>query len=978
MSYWEYGGVSDSVNSESRFYIHDLFGMSTASFGAILLDSFEEAKATEKWAVLRALFDTGLQTVIAIPGFPGNSKSLTLIAEFSENLKRLSPLKSFSSARQALMETAGSMGGNPEYYGHDGWDPSDRENRSIVWYKESLFAGYQAAIRGGWQKAVEYYTLAQRQSETAGLSPDVSRSITKRLVDGYINLEDYESALNAQRSLIKTVAEDTAALISEWQRYQEMAFEAGESDKSILALRRMIELANSICDTSLLAKFYLELAESYYAQNEISKTVESAGKAIELSYAKADSLVLAGGFNIRGQAYLRSASYHNAELDMNRAVSIYGAIGKTGDQYTAQMSLGEIHDKTERYISGRAVLKSALQYFTDADDSQNRRRCLNLLAGNYLKSWQPLIAQKYVDMIMEDEAGNPDALMLLSDLMLRRGLQDSSYEIGLKALNAARATRSSKYVSESHHNLGNILYSLNDFDPAVDQYLLALEFHSQDSTIGYPDLLMYKLAATRAKAGDNQDSVFMQIREESRDEFIRDLCDYGIGIGMLANGNKKAAPELFMKILKSDNGRTARFLKWRSLYNLALVSDDGSYEKFIMQADSASREYPPEPEFIRDEYVLDTGLEDLFYAVADAKLKAGDLAGAIDFHEKRFSSKMAALHLSSGIFDDKETRLIDNYLQSMEQDPGTSFRGIIADFLFGQPRYSLLWGEPESSVESLRRTLSVSQGVIRFYQRPSGTILFYIDGDTIAYNIIEVDGEEISKTVGLLPEMLKYQAEGDSVLEEWYRMIILPFEDLMEEREEILLAPDGAFVQFPLEALKRPDADYLAEMFSLTRSVHLPVKFPAEIDRELLPCFAESGVGGYDMTMGIVNSLSEVVGDCLGNEDDFVRFSLDRYTVNGDNLKGAVLCCIKPARYDGDGDWRLGTLRARRDGYEGAIQTLWEIPNQAMSRYYWIFLNNLHQGKGLRRSHGAAASYIFGRYRGVPYYWAYSAPYSLN
>ncbi len=339
---------------------------------------------------------------------------------------------------------------------------------------------------------------------------------------------------------------------------------------------------------------------------------------------------------------------------------------------------------------------------------------------------------------------------------------------------------------------------------------------------------------------------------------------------------------------------------------------------------------------------------------------------------------MAALHLSSGIFDYKETKLIDDYLQIMEQDPGTSFRAIIADFLSGQPRYGVLWGEPESSVESLRRNLNISQGVIRFYRRPSGMILFYVDSDTISYNIIEVDHEDISKTLRLLPEMLRYQAKADSILEEWYAAMILPFEDLMEKREEILLVPDGAFVQFPLEALKRPDADYLAEMFSLTRSVHLPSKFPEEISRRLMPCFAESGEGGYDITMGIVNSLSEAVGDCLGREDNFIRFSPDRYSVNGDNLKGAVLCYIKPARFDGDSNWLLETLRARRDGYGGAIKTLWEIPNQALSHYYWIFLDNLRQGNSLRRSHGAAASYVYGRYRGVPYYWAYSAPYNLN
>ncbi len=978
MSYWKDGGVSGSINSESRFYIHDFFRIPTASFGAILLDFFEDAEDIEKWAVLKALFDAGLWTVVTVPGSLGESESLKFIREFSGNLEKLSPLKSFSSARDVLEETEGSMGGKPEYYGSSGWDPSDRESRSVAWYKESLFAGYQATIRGNWRKAVEYYNMAQRQSETAGLSPDAARGITKRLVDGYVNLNDYGSALDAQRSLIKSIAEDTAALISEWQRYQEISFDAGEFDKSILATRRMIELANPICDTLLLANLYLELAETFYAQNEILKTVQSARKAIELSYAKTDSLVLAGGFNIRGQAYLLSGDYQNAESDIESAVSIYGEIGKATDQNTALLSLGEVYDRTERYISGRAMFKAALEYFTDEDDLQNRSRCLILLAGNYLKSWQPLVALKYVEMILEDDAANPGALILLSDLMHRRGLQDSSYQIGLRALNAARATQSSKYVSEAHYNLGNNLYSMNKFDLAEDQYLLALEFRSRDPIAGYPGLLMYKLAAARGRAGYNQDSVLLKMREESPGDFIRDLCDYQIGTGMLTDGKREAARELFMEILESDDSRTARFLKWRSLYHLGLASDDGSYEEFIMQADSASRENPPEPEFIRDRFALDIGLDDLFYAVSDMKLKAGDIAGAMDLNERGFSSQIAALHLSYGILDEKETRLVDDYLQSMEQDPGTSFRGLIADFLSRQPRYSPLWGEPESPVKNIMQTLGVSQAVIRFYERPSSTIIFYVDRDTIAYNIIDVDGEEISKAVRLFPELLKYQASGDSVLEEWYRMLILPFEDLMEEREDVLLVPDGDFIQFPLEALKRPDADYLAEMFSLTRSVHLPMKFPAGIDRELLPCFPEGGAREYNMTMEIVNSLSMAMDDCPGNGDDYIRFSPNMYGANGDDEKGAVFCHVKPARNDSDGDRRLSTLHARRDGYGGTIQTLWEIPDQALSHYYWIFLNNLRQGKGLRISHRAAASYIFGRYGGVPFYWAYSAPYSLN
>jgi hypothetical protein len=200
----------------------------------------------------------------------------------------------------------------------------------------------------------------------------------------------------------------------------------------------------------------------------------------------------------------------------------------------------------------------------------------------------------------------------------------------------------------------------------------------------------------------------------------------------------------------------------------------------------------------------------------------------------------------------------------------------------------------------------------------------------------------------------------------------------MEKREEVLLVPDGAFIRFPLEALKRPDADYLAEMFSITRSVHLPMKFPAGIDRDLSPCFDENGRGEYDLTTGIVNSLSEAVGGCTGSEDDYIRFSAGINGLSGDDVKGAVLCYIRPSEYERDADWQLATLRARRDGYEGVIQTLWEIPNQALSHYYWILLNDLRQGKGLRESHRAAASYVFGRYRGVPYYWAYGAPYSLN
>lgn len=978
MSYWKYSGVSDSIDSESKFYLNDMLGISMASSGAIFPGFFEDAKATERWAALSALFDTGLQTIITIPGSLSDRKSLTLIEEFFGNLEKLSALEAFSYARHALIEATGFTGGIPKYYGHSGWDPMDMESESVAWYKESLFAGYQATIGGDWGKAVEYYILARRQSETAGLSPDENRSITKRLVDGYINLGDYESALNVQMSYIKTVAKDTAALISEWRRYQQIASDAGDVDRSIPALQRMIKIADSIHDTSLQAGFYMELAESYYAQNEISRTVESAGKAIELSYVIADSLVLAGGFNISGSARLLSGSYQNAESDLRSAEFIYGAIGEANGQNTALLSLGEVYGKTGRHISGRAVLKSALEYFTDAGESQKKQRCLILLAENYLKSWQPQVARKYIDMILENEAGNPDALLLLSELMHRRGLQDSSYGIGLEALNAARATQASKHISEAHHNLGSVLYSMHKFDLAIDQYLLALEFRSRDTIDSYPGLLSYKLAATRGKIGYNQDSVYMQIREESPDDFIKNLCSYQIGIGLLAGGKKEQARELFTEILGSDEGYTARFLKWRSLYNLGLASDDDSYLAFILQADSASRGYPPEPDFIRYEYALDAALDDLVFAIAGVKMKGGDLTGAIDFHEKGFLSKIAALHLSSGNFDDNEARLIDNYLQSMEQDQKASFRRILAEFLSGQPRYSPLWGEPESSIKSLMQNLSESQCVIRFYERPSSTILFYVDRDTISYNIIEVDSEVISKTAELMPDMLKYQAKGDSVLEEWYRMLIMPFENLMENREEILLVPDGAFVRYPLEGLKRPEADYLAEMFSLTRSVHLPKKFPSKLDRVLLPCFAESDPDGYDITMGIAGSLSRAVGDCLGDTDDFVRFSLDRYMASGEIVKGAILCHIKPTRYDGGNDWRLGTLQARRDGYEGTIQTLWKIPNQALSHYYWTFLNNLRHGKGLRQSHKAAASYIFGRYSGVPYYWANSAPYNLN
>jgi hypothetical protein len=353
--------------------------------------------------------------------------------------------------------------------------------------------------------------------------------------------------------------------------------------------------------------------------------------------------------------------------------------------------------------------------------------------------------------------------------------------------------------------------------------------------------------------------------------------------------------------------------------------------------------------------------------MANLRIGIGDIDEAVILQERAALSQISADYLSRGAFSKYENDFLDSCLSASESDYRESIERLKHDFLKKYPLYGPLWGEPDVTNPEFRRDLGPSEAIVRFYVRPDSAAVFYIDADTVAYNIIKINTVELRENVDGLQEMMRNQRRADSLLEKWYTLLISDFEDLMQNREEIMLIPDGPLVGFPLEALKMPGGDYLGEMFS---AISEPGRY--------LPCVDTVDSTNGNHIMEVIESVCEAIGDCHGREAGRVRFAVNVQSSDRELSDGEIMCFLDMSDYSDGDEFLVDLLKMRKGGYEQSIQTLWPTTDQAAAYYYWVLLDKLRQGKGITESHRAAKSFLYGRYRGSVYYWPSQALYSLN
>jgi tetratricopeptide (TPR) repeat protein len=974
LSYWERaGGAGDT--SVSRFHLYELRGESAGPFGVIVTKFPEISSPAEKRAMLKVFLEAGARAVINIPEEYDAKTSTKIIEDFFENLRSMSPLESFAAAGGPADILSGNGTSTLNYYGNSGWGPDERKGKAIEWYQESVYAGYSAVADNNWREAVRYFERAVRQSELAGLSAAIGEDVTRKMVAGYIKLGDSEKALTTQSRLIDQCKGDTSCLKGEWREYIRIASESGNSEKEISGWRILLDLALMSRDFPLVQQCYLEMAEYYLDHDNLGE----AGKMVDApawsSGEVADSSILARRELIRGRISLLAGRYRKAESSFDAAGRQYEACGDMKGKHETLMYEAEALRETGRLMGEKTNLIEALDYYRDSGDSPMIIECLQKLAVNYRDSGRLSDALDSVDDILKYQPGNSEALVLQSDLLRRRGNLDSAYDVALRAIGISEQRRSPDAKVQAHYNMGKVLQSRGNTGAASDEFLLAMEFARDGETGSSVDIIEYKYSMLEK---GNRDSILAAVAGRTGEPFMRNLCLYQMALESIGEGDRNRAADYFEQLLSSDNRKTERYLYWRSLYHLGLMTNESEKGVYFSEADSAYRRFPPEPGYAVAEYALDVGPQDLYYAMADSKIDGGDIDKAIVLEERAAVSEISAAYLSRGSFDKYENDFLDSCQVIVESGASESIGQFKSDFLREHPLYRPLWGEPEITDLDFTGDLDQSQALMRFYVQPDFLKIVYMDADTVAYKEVAIDREEMEEDINGLSETMRNQRKADSLLEEWYRMLVGEFEDMIFNREQLGLIPDGPLLRFPLEALKMPGGDYLGEMFSTVRGTDLQPGFPSSSSGRYLPCVDEIGDSDSNRKMEIILSVSEAVGDCQGGEAGRVRFVAGAVSSDAEWPEGEIVCFTDTANHGNGTGFSVELLNMRKKGYARSIQTLWPITDQAAAFYYWTFLDKLRQGKSVRESQRDAKSFLYGRYRGSAYYWPSHALYSLD
>jgi hypothetical protein len=383
---------------------------------------------------------------------------------------------------------------------------------------------------------------------------------------------------------------------------------------------------------------------------------------------------------------------------------------------------------------------------------------------------------------------------------------------------------------------------------AVTHYNLAYEALKDFRYAPIIDLINYKRALTVEMDSNIQDSLYSQIIAESSSKFVRDMCIYQLGYKALRNKDGTNAKNYFDEIISSDDMYSSRYLKWRALYNLALMADREIGWGYLREAEIICGNYPEEPDYIKGYYGFNEERADLYFRLADSLLMDGKMEVAVNYMETAYSARVSGRHFAIGSFDQDENKLLDRVFMNLADTALSEDGKKAADTLVQNKRYRVLWGKAASSVEDLKAELNENEAVLRFYRVDSSYAGVY------RYRFGEND---LRNTLAMLGDLMANQSKSDSLLEKWYTEIIAPFEDLLLSREEVVLIPDGV--------LKMPDGDYLSEMFAVKRNISLPREFPGEIGKNetAVPAIEIS----YNPDIKLVQYIAEPFSTQLQNSD---------------------------------------------------------------------------------------------------------------
>jgi hypothetical protein len=550
-----------------------------------------------------------------------------------------------------------------------------------------------------------------------------------------------------------------------------------------------------------------------------------------------------------------------------------------------------------------------------------------------------------------------------------RGDLDSAFSLAQKGKSLLSTRKRRLPEKESCELMGDIYRARGMKEESLIQYNLAAAAVIDYKSRSYTDILTYKSVLVMNLEGSQKDSLYNQIILDSETEFVKNLSRYQLGVEAVTNKDGEKAKNHFEVILESKDKKTSRYLKWRALYNLAYIMDNKQKSGYLRSAINLLGNYLIEPDYIKNDYGLHEDRADLYNYMADIILKENRMESAISYLEAGYSKRISGRYFSVGNVDSMENDILNLIFTDETEGDFFEYKDDRIRDIRDDLKYRVLWGEGSNTAQHLQDSLRENESVLRFYAADSNFMVAYVDKESILIHEYDFKENELSKMVIDLGELLTDQQKADSVMEEWYTKILTPVLRFLEDKEKILIVPDGILHIFPFETLKMPEGDYLSESFTLKKHMCLPVKFPEEFHANIV-AVPQIGVT-YNRDISLVQYIAEPFMKPLTDNDNCVEFYRGDFSFfdSTSEKNDGVMCVVQPFYIEDHLNLATQTIMAARDGDFGFVYPLWNVTDEIKATFYWEFFENLATEKGFWSSFIRSRSYIFGHYNGLPDTW---------
>ncbi|UCC80161.1 MAG: hypothetical protein JSW64_02025 [Candidatus Zixiibacteriota bacterium] len=940
LSGWEHFNVDRHNNSMDKLYIKDLPKLKNNAFGVIYLDMGNDFTEANNRILNKIIENMGIKTILKVNNIRDLSALESDLKVFFNGLGTVTPLGSYS---KAFIRDFGAADNRNKYsisyYGDNGWSRKDEDLYIKGLFDEYVLIANQHYIQKNWKTAERYYNLGLNTVSGRNFDDSKKGFVADKLMKTYENTGEYNYRIRRE-------------------------------------CERFIDIFKKAVDWRSLAKIYSDMAEIEYNMNEFERSVEYATLLIEMAEKTEDLSLNARGLAARGKAYLETGDLDNAGADLSISLSLISADNKE-DRLLPGLYLAKVLNMKGLYGKAKIQLDSLEILIDKTSGNINYREYLIQLSRFQIGTLRNESARRNLEYLLEQNNNDAEATILLGKIYLMREEFDLALEFARKSISLLKNRGKPLLLTEAYESLGDIFRAIDRDDEAFINYRLAEGIARSYKNRMSSDLLMYKIALA-ADTTENIDSLYHEIMSKSENEYVDNLCRYQLGYHAAVMGDKEKARNYFAEISGSADKNTLRYLGWRAFYNQALLAENNNKWDYLVSAERISKEYFIEPDYIKAFYGLHEDKADLYYKAADILINEGEADSAVSYLEAAYSQKISGRHFSIGNFDSIENRILDGIFVNNNGENDMKFNKPVYDSLkYGLP-YGVLWGVREDALKGLQDSLMEGESVLRFYSADSGFIAAYMDRDSIFIHKYEFKEEELGKSLGIMDNLLSDQQKADSVTEEWYVKIISPLEDFLDDKDKILIVPDGILYAFPFEILKMPDGDYLSEMYILKRHAYLPERFPRD-SLEETSAVPEFEVG-YDPDVRMLQYIAEPLLKPAGISGSRVRFYSGEFSFfDGSDGGGKnIACMVKP--FDGDDylNMALQAVMSARDGSIGFVYPLWETSDEIKAAFYWRFLSNLAAGKGYWDSFRVSRSFIFGHYDGLPNLWGANVFMALN